>query len=90
MAKLIGKIKLNTAIFISGRGSNLNNLIKFSKKKNSSININLVISSEKKAKGVIYARKNNIKINIINFNNRLSSEKKISKILTKKKIVLEN
>mgnify|MGYP003956107457 CR=1 FL=1 len=34
MVKLIGKDKLKTAIFISGRGSNLKSLYKFSKKKN--------------------------------------------------------
>ena len=34
MAKLIGNNNLNVAVFISGRGSNLKNLIKFSKKKN--------------------------------------------------------
>tara|TARA_B100001175_G_C18906155_1_gene355652 strand:+ start:149 stop:265 length:117 start_codon:yes stop_codon:yes gene_type:complete len=32
MVKLNGK-KINTAVFISGRGSNLKSLIKFSKKK---------------------------------------------------------
>ena len=34
MKKLIGLKKTKTAIFISGTGSNLENLIKFSKKKN--------------------------------------------------------
>ena len=33
MVKLIGKNKLDIAVFISGKGTNLNNLIKFSKKK---------------------------------------------------------
>ena len=33
MIKLIGGKKLNTAVFISGKGSNLKNLIKFSLKK---------------------------------------------------------
>ena len=34
MKKLIGIKKTKTAVFISGKGSNLENLIKFSKKKN--------------------------------------------------------
>jgi len=33
MKKLIGLKKTKTAVFISGKGSNLENLIKFSKKK---------------------------------------------------------
>ena len=33
MEKLTGKNKINVAVFISGRGSNLYNLIQFSKKK---------------------------------------------------------
>ena len=43
MVKLIGINKINTSVFISGRGTNLKNLIKFSKKKNSPIKINIVI-----------------------------------------------
>ena len=38
--------KKNTAVFISGRGSNLKSLIKHSKKKNSLIKIILVISNK--------------------------------------------
>ena len=33
MEKLTGKNKINVAVFISGRGSNLYNLIQFQKKK---------------------------------------------------------
>ena len=49
MEKLNGK-KINTAVFISGRGSNLNSLIKHYKKKNSPISIKLVISTIQKQK----------------------------------------
>ena len=42
MAKLIGLNKIKTAVFISGTGSNLNSLIKFSKIKNSPISIKLI------------------------------------------------
>ena len=46
------KKKINIAIFISGRGSNLNNLIKFSKKKYSPIVIKLILS-DKNVKGIL-------------------------------------
>ena len=49
--------KINTAVFISGRGSNLKSLINFSKKKNSSIVIKLVVSNNPIAKGLQYAKK---------------------------------
>ena len=48
MVKLIGINKINTSVFISGRGTNLKNLIKFSKTNNSPIKINIVISNKKK------------------------------------------
>jgi len=86
MVKLIGKNKLNIAVFISGKGTNLNNLIKFSKKKISPIKIKLVISSKKNAKGLIYAKKNNIKSLIFNFKKKLVAENKLLKILKIKKI----
>ena len=60
MVKLNGK-KINTAIFISGRGSNLKSLINYFKKKNSPILIKLIISNNSKAKGLIYAKKSKIK-----------------------------
>ena len=54
MKNYIGK-KINTAIFISGTGSNMRNLIKFSNENKSPINVKLVISSNKNAKGIVYA-----------------------------------
>ena len=41
--------KIKTAVFISGKGSNLKSLINFSKKKISNIEIVLVITNNKKA-----------------------------------------
>ena len=55
MKKLTGNI--NIGVFISGRGSNLKELIKYSKKNNTNWKIKLVISNKKKAKGLIYAKK---------------------------------
>ena len=54
--------KRNIAIFISGRGSNIKSLIKYSKKKNSLIKIILVISNNPDAEGLKYASKSKIKI----------------------------
>ena len=66
MTKSIGDNKLRTAIFISGTGSNLKSLFKFSKLKESPIDIQLVISNNSKAKGLIFAKKNKIKKKFLN------------------------
>ena len=84
MEKLTG-LKIKTAIFISGRGSNLNNLIKFSKTKKSPIIIDLVISN-KKAIGLKYADQYKIKKVIINFKKSKIAEKKILMTLNKRNI----
>ena len=86
MKKLIGTKKTRTAIFISGRGSNLYNLIKFSNKKISPISIKLIFSNTKKAKGLNYAKVYNIEKKVISFKNKKFTENKILKILLKKKI----
>ena len=67
MKKLIGKSKINISVFISGRGTNLKNLIKFAKKKKSFTFINLVVSNNRKAYGLKFAKKNKIETLIINF-----------------------
>ena len=85
MKKLIGFRKTKTSIFISGEGSNLKNLIKFSKKINSPISIELIISNTKKAKGLKYSNQYNILKKIFNFNNKID-EKKLLTLLIKKKI----
>ena len=87
MEKLIGK-KINIAVFISGRGSNLKSLIKYSNSKYSKIKIKLVISNKAKAKGLIYAKKSKIKFFVRNFKNANISEKQIIKLLSKFKIDL--
>ena len=85
MKKLIGLKKIKTAVFISGTGSNLKNLIKFSKTKISPILIKLIISSSKKAKGLKYSTQYNIEKKIVNFNNNFS-ENKILNYINKKNI----
>ena len=86
MKKLIGLKKAKVAVFISGTGSNLKNLIKFSNKKNSPISINLIISNTKKAKGLRYANQYNIEKKVLNFNNNKINEKKNLDFLIKKEI----
>jgi len=85
MKKLIGLKKIETAVFISGTGSNLKNLIKFSKTKISPIIIKLIISNSKKAKGLKYSTQYNIQKKIVNFNNNFS-ENKIINYINKKNI----
>jgi len=85
MKKLIGLKKIKTAVFISGTGSNLKNLIKFSKTKTSPILIKLIISNNKKAKGLKYSTQYNIEKKIVNFNNNFS-ENKILDYINKKNI----
>ena len=88
MLKSIGLKKIKIAIFISGAGSNLKNLIYFSLKKNSKFKIALVVSNNSKAKGLIYADKFKIKKKIIKYNNIIHSENKILDELKKNKIEL--
>ena len=86
MAKFPGKI--NTAVFISGRGSNLKSLIRYSKTKKSLIKIALVISDNSNAKGLEYA--NNSKINniFIKYSNRSNFENRSLKLLKKNNVEL--
>ena len=85
MKKSTGNI--NIGVFISGRGSNLNELIKYSKKNNTNWKIKLVISNQKKAKGLIYAKKNKIQNYAIE-KKKPQFEKKTLSILKKNKINL--
>ena len=80
MVKLTGK-KINVAVFISGRGSNLKNLIKYSKSKFSLIKIKLVICNKANAKGLDFAKKYKIKYFIFKYKNSKISETQILKKL---------
>ena len=86
MAKLIGLNKIKTAVFISGTGSNLKNLINFSKTKKSPIYIDLIISNTIKAKGLRYSNQYKIKKKILNFKNNKIAEKKLLNLLKQNKI----
>ena len=61
-------VKKNACIFISGRGTNLKNLIYRSRDKNFPIKISLIVSNNKNAKGIYYAKKYNIPYIFINTN----------------------
>tara|TARA_Y100001958_G_C21099811_1_gene450153 strand:+ start:112 stop:696 length:585 start_codon:yes stop_codon:yes gene_type:complete len=88
MVKLIGNNKILTAVFVSGRGSNLKAIHKYSKKKNSKINLKLVVSNIPKAKGINYAKKNKIKIKIVSYKNKINAEKQIAESLEANNIQL--
>ena len=88
MAESTGNKKIKTAVFISGTGSNLNNLIQFSKKKKSPIFINLIISNNPKSKGLKFAKKFNIEKKIFYFKRKTFDEKKLLKVLKDRKINL--
>ena len=49
--------KIKTCIFISGDGSNLESIIKNSREYNFPIKIELIISNNPNAKGIIFAKK---------------------------------
>ena len=86
MEKLTGLKKTKTAVFISGAGSNLINLIKFSKIKDAPISIDLIISNTRLAKGLKYADQFKIKKKIFNFEYSKKSEEKILLLIKKENI----
>ena len=88
MVLLTGFNKIKTAVFISGTGSNLKNLIKFSLKKVSPIEVNLIISNNVKAKGLKFAKLYKIKKKVYNYDKKKISEKKILKDLKSNDIKL--
>ena len=86
MVKLTGLKKVKTAVFISGTGSNLKNLIKFSKIKNSPISIDLIFSNTSKAKGLKFSNQFNIKRYVTSFKDSKVAEAKILNLLNKENI----
>ena len=88
MALSVGYKRIRTAVFISGTGSNLKSLIKFSKLKKSPLSINIIISNNPRAKGLLYGKIYKIKKRIFNFKKKNLAEKKILEELDKNKISL--
>ncbi len=88
MVQSTGTKKIKCAVFISGTGSNLKSLIQFSKKKNSPISIELIISDNSKAKGLKFGKIFKISNKVFNYKNKIIAEKKIISEITNKKIKL--
>jgi len=88
MALSTGSKKIKTAIFISGSGSNLKSLIKFSKLKKSPISIEMIVSNNPKSKGLAFGKIYKIRKKIFDFKKQTKAEKEILHKLRKKKIDL--
>jgi len=88
MALSTGTKNINTAVFISGTGSNLKSLIKFSNLKKSPISIKMIISNNPKSKGLTFGKIYKIRRKIFNFSKQAKTEKEILELLKKKKINL--
>ena len=88
MVRLAGSKKIKTAVFISGTGSNLKSLIRFSKSKISPISINIIVSNNAKSKGLEFGKTYKIKRKVFEFKNHVLAEKKILNELKKNKINL--
>ena len=88
MALSTGSKRIKTAVFISGTGSNLKSLIKFSKLKKSPISIEMIVSNNPKSKGLNFGKIFKIKKKVFDFKNKISSEKNLLFLLKKNKIDL--
>ena len=86
MVKSIGIKEINTAVFISGTGTNLRSLLNFFSKKKSRIKIRLILSNNPKAKGLRYAKTFKIKKETINYKNQKLAENKVLHCLNNNKI----
>jgi formyltetrahydrofolate-dependent phosphoribosylglycinamide formyltransferase len=78
-------VKKKTCVFISGQGSNLKNLILRSRDNTFPIDIKLIITNNRYANGIIYAKKNSIPYIVINTKLR-NYENILLQILKKNKI----
>jgi phosphoribosylglycinamide formyltransferase 1 len=88
MALLTGSKKIKTAVFISGTGSNLQSLIKFSRQKKSPISIEMIISNNPKSKGLAFGKMYKIRKKVFDFKKQALAEKEILLNLKKNKINL--
>ena len=78
--------KIKTCVLISGAGSNLNSLIKSSREYNFPIKIELIISNNRKAKGLGLAKKYSIPYKVFSLKNKKNFERKCLFEIKKKKI----
>ena len=80
--------KIKTCVFISGNGSNLAYLIKNSRDYNFPAKIELIISNNKRAKGLMYAKKYGIPFQYFPSDDRKKFERNSIIELKKRKIKL--
>ena len=73
-------VKKRTCVFISGKGSNLKNLINRSRDLSFPIKICLIICNNDRAEGIKYAKKHNIPLILVDTNNRNSDNKILSQL----------
>ena len=78
--------KIKSCVFISGKGSNLESIIKNSRDYNFPITVRLIISNNKYAKGIKYAKKYNIPFKFVSSKNLATFERKCLVELKKRKI----
>jgi phosphoribosylglycinamide formyltransferase-1 len=78
----------NLAILISGRGSNMLNIVDACNNKTLSSTVKIIISNNKNSTGLAKVKKKGIKTKIINENQIKKFEKKLSQILINEKINL--
>tara|TARA_B100001057_G_scaffold489265_1_gene575216 strand:+ start:276 stop:833 length:558 start_codon:yes stop_codon:yes gene_type:complete len=73
-------VKINTCVFISGKGTNLKKLILNSNNYNFPIKIKLIISNKKEAEGLKFAKKWSIPYLVFNTNQNLSENSVLIKL----------
>ena len=78
--------KTKSCVFISGNGSNLKSIIKSSRDYNFPIKIELIISNNIKAKGLVFAKKYNIPFKFIAYDNQGKFERNSLYEIKKRKI----
>ena len=78
--------KIKTCVFISGNGSNLNSLIKYSRDYSFPIKIELIITNNKKAKGLNFAKKYSIPFRFFSYDDKKIFERNALKEIQKRKI----
>ena len=76
--------KINTCVFISGKGTNLKKLILSSNSYSFPIKINLIVCNKKNAEGLKLAKKWSIPYLIFDNNQKLSEEKLLIKLKNSK------
>ena len=87
MKKLDGNLKKNIAVFISGRGSNLKSIVRYSSKKKIIYKVKVIISNKRNAQGLLFAKKQKIKNYYINFTKSKRLGNRVLNIL--KKMILK-